>query len=76
MYANPNNKLMEEDMKKRNQFMVNKLIKEDRWLEFNLLVSQMDMMLGHGWDEAVPDDGGMKDVFESMIKGGISNVSL
>lgn len=74
MHAHPNNQLSEEDMKKLNKFMVNRLayvftlIIEERWLEFDHLVRHIDWMFGHGWDEAEPDDGGTRELIEMMIK--------
>lgn len=43
------------------------LILEDRWLEFNFLVEQLDFMFGKHWDEAILDDGGMRELFENEI---------
>ena len=74
MHADPKKQLLDNDMKILNKFMVNrlayvfKLIIEKRWIEFNLLVIQTDLMYGHDWDEAEPDDGGTIKLMEKMIK--------
>jgi hypothetical protein len=66
MHADPKKQLLDNDMKILNKFMVNrlayvfKLIIEKRWIEFNFLVIQTDLMYGHDWDEAEPDDGGTR----------------
>ncbi|NLM97597.1 MAG: hypothetical protein GX175_08325 [Halanaerobiaceae bacterium] len=74
MHAHPNNKLSDEDMKVLNKFMVNRLayvftlIIEERWIEFDFLVRNIDWMYGHDWDEAEPDDGGTRKIIEMEIK--------
>lgn len=74
MHAHPNNKLSDEDMKVLNKFMVNRLayvftlIIEERWIEFEFLVRNIDWMYGHDWDEAEPDDGGTRKIIEMEIK--------
>lgn len=73
MHAHPNNQLSETDMKTLNKFMVNRLayiftlIIEERWIEFDLLIRNTDMMYGNGWDEAEPDDGDARKIIEMMI---------
>jgi hypothetical protein len=74
MHADPKKQLLDNDMKILNKFMVNrlayvfKLIIEERWFEFNLFVIHTDLMYGHDWDEAEPDDGGTIKLMEKMIK--------
>jgi len=74
MHAHPNNQLSEEDMKILNKFMVNrlayvfKLIIEERWIEFDFLVTKIYGMYGHDWDEAEPDDGSTRKLIEMMIE--------
>ena len=73
MHADVEKNITDEDMKKLNKYMVNRvayiftLILEDRWMEFNFLVENIDFMFGHHWDEAIPDDGGMRKLFEKEI---------
>lgn len=73
MHANASKNITNEDMKKLNKYMVNRvayiftLIIEDRWMEFNFLVEYMNLMFGHHWDEAIQDDGGMGELFEKEI---------
>ena len=73
MHADVTKNITDEDMKKLNKYMVNRvayiftLIIEDRWMEFNFLVENMNLMFGHHWDEAVQDDGGMRELFEKEI---------
>lgn len=72
-HADVKKNITDEDMKKLNKYMVNRiayiftLILEDRWLEFNFLVEQLDFMFGKHWDEAILDDGGMRELFENEI---------
>lgn len=74
MHAHPNNQLSESDMKILNKFMVNRLayvftlIYEERWIEFDFLVRNIDFMYGHDWDEAEPDDGSTRKIIELMMK--------
>lgn len=74
MHAHPNNQLSEEDMKILNKFMVNRLayvfilIIEERWIEFDYLVTKIYGMYGHDWDEAEPDDGDTRKLIEMMMK--------
>lgn len=74
MHAHPNNQLSESDMKTLNKFMVNRLayvftlIIEGRWIEFDLLIRNLDWMYGIGWDEAEPDDGGTRKLIEMLMK--------
>lgn len=74
MHANPNNQLSEEDMKILNKFMVNRLayiftlMIEDRWIEFDFLIRNIDWMYGHNWDDAEPDDGGTRKALEMRMK--------
>jgi hypothetical protein len=74
MHAIPNNQLSETDMKTLNKFMVNRiayiitLILQERWIEFDFLIRQTDWMYGHGWDDAEPDDGGIRKLIEMMLK--------
>ncbi|GIO31788.1 MULTISPECIES: hypothetical protein [Paenibacillus] len=74
MHASPNNQLSQEDMKTLNKFMVNniayvfKLIIENRWIELDFLIKHTDMMYGHDWDNAEPDDGDNRKIIEMMIK--------
>ncbi|PPQ47384.1 hypothetical protein C5G87_18920 [Paenibacillus peoriae] len=74
MHAHPNNQLSESDMKTLNKFMVNRLayiftlIIEERWIEFDLLIRNTDLMYGHGWDEAEPDDGDTRKLIELLMK--------
>ncbi|HLQ83951.1 MAG TPA: hypothetical protein VK121_08970 [Pseudogracilibacillus sp.] len=73
MHADMTKQITDEDMKKLNKYMVNRiayiftLILEDRWTEFNFLVENMDFMFGRHWDESFPDDGGMRELFEKEI---------
>lgn len=73
MHAHPNNQLSDEDMKILNKYMVNRLayiftlIIEERWIEFEFLVRHIDMMYGHNWDEAEPDDGGTRKLMEMLL---------
>ncbi|MYL58643.1 hypothetical protein GLW20_14145 [Virgibacillus halodenitrificans] len=73
MHADVTKNITDEDMKKLNKYMVNRvayiftLILEDRWMEFNYLVENMNLMFGHHWDEVVQDDGGMRELFEKEI---------
>ncbi|SLL37275.1 Uncharacterised protein [Mycobacteroides abscessus subsp. abscessus] len=73
MHADVKKNITDEVMKKLNKYMVNRiayiftLILEDRWLEFNFLVEQLDFMFGKHWDEAILDDGGMRELFENEI---------
>lgn len=73
MHSDSQKNITDDDMKKLNKYMVNRiayiltLIKEDRWIEFNYLVETFDLMFGHDWDEAIPDDGGMRNLFEDKI---------
>ncbi|WP_127590636.1 hypothetical protein [Paenibacillus lautus] len=74
MHASPNNQLSQEDMKTLNKFMVNKiayifkLIIENRWIELDFLIRHTDMMYGHDWDNAEPDDGDNRKIIEMMMK--------
>lgn len=74
MHAHPNNQLSEEDMKILNKFMVNRvayvftLIIEERWIEFDFLVRNIDGMYGHNWDEAEPDEGDTRKIIEMMME--------
>lgn len=74
MHASPNNQLSQEDMKILNKFMVNKiayvfkLIIENRWIELDFLIKHTDMMYGHDWDNAEPDDGDNRKIIEMMMK--------
>lgn len=74
MHANPNNQLSETDMETLNKFMVNriayifKLIIEERWIELDFLIRSTDRWYGHGWDEAIPDDGYTRKAIEYMLK--------
>lgn len=74
MHSNPNNQLSETDMKVLNKFLVNrvayifKLIIEERWIEFDFLIRNTDMMYGNSWDAAEPDDGGTRKIIEMMLK--------
>ncbi|MFU1795590.1 hypothetical protein ACM1RC_17140 [Paenibacillus azoreducens] len=74
MHASPNNQLSQEDMRTLNKFMVNKiayifkLIIENRWIELDFLIRHTDMMYGHDWDNAEPDDGDNRKIIEMMIK--------
>jgi len=74
MHADPNSQLSEADMKTLNKFMVNRLayvftlIIEERWLEFDFLIRSTDQFYGHGWDEAEPDDGRIRELLELMMK--------
>lgn len=73
MHADVTKNITDEDMTKLNKYMVNRvayiftLILEDRWMELNFLVENMNLMFGHHWDEAVQDDGGMRELFEKEI---------
>ncbi len=61
-------------MKILNKFMVNRLayvftlIIEERWIEFDFLVGNIDWMYAHDWDEAEPDDGDTRKLIEIMMK--------
>ncbi|QDY83492.1 hypothetical protein FQU75_08730 [Paenibacillus polymyxa] len=74
MHANPNNQLSETDMETLNKFMVNrmayifKLIIAERWIELDFLIRNTDQWYGHGWDDAIPDDGNTRKIIESMLK--------
>ncbi|MBE9916444.1 hypothetical protein G8C92_20715 [Paenibacillus donghaensis] len=74
MHASPNNQLSQEDMKTLNKFMVNKiayifkLIIENRWIELDFLIRHTDMIYGHDWDNAEPDDGDNRKIIEMMMK--------
>lgn len=74
MHAHPNNQLSESDMKILNKFMVNRLayvftlINDERWIEFDFLVRNIDSMYGHDWDEAEPDDGNTRKTIEIIMK--------
>lgn len=73
MHADVTKNITDEDMQKLNKYMVNRvayiftLILEERWMEFNFLVENMNLMFGQHWDEAVQDDGGMRELFEKEI---------
>lgn len=73
MHADVNKNITDEDMKILNKYIVNRiayiftLISKDQWAEFNFLIESIDLMFGHDWDEAIPDDGGIKDLFENEI---------
>lgn len=69
-----NGQLSQDDMKVLNKFMVNRLayifqlIIEDRWIEFEFLVKTVGSMSGTDWDRAEPDDGGIREMIEIMLK--------
>jgi hypothetical protein len=73
MHAHPNNQLSQTDMKTLNKFMVNRLayiftlIIEERWIEFDFLIRNTDMMHGNNWDKAEIDDGDTRKIIEMMI---------
>lgn len=70
MHADETKNITDEDMETLNKYMVNRvayifnLILEDRWIEFNFLVESTNLLYGRHWDEAVQDDGGMKELFK------------
>lgn len=74
MHADPNSQLSESDMKTLNKYMVNRLayvftlIIENRWMEFDYLIKSIDFWSGHNWDEAEPDDGGIREEFEEAMR--------
>lgn len=74
MHADVNKNITDEDMEVLNKYIVNRiayiftLISKDQWAEFNFLIESIDLMFGHDWDEATPDDGGIKDLFENEIR--------
>ncbi|MFF2484609.1 hypothetical protein [Paenibacillus sp. NPDC058071] len=74
MHAHPNNQLSEIDMETLNKFMVNriayifKLIIEERWIELDFMIRNTDRWYGHGWDEAIPDDGDTRKIIKLMLK--------
>ncbi|WP_025678828.1 hypothetical protein [Paenibacillus massiliensis] len=74
MHASPNSQLSQEDMKVLNKFMVNKiayvfmLLIEERWIELDFLIRHTDIIYGHHWDDAEPDDGGNRKMIERMMK--------
>lgn len=69
MHADVSKNITDEDMKILNKYMVNRLayvfmlMIEERWLEFNHVIETIDWMFGHSWDDAEPDDGGMRKLF-------------
>ncbi|MBO1001840.1 hypothetical protein [Pseudogracilibacillus auburnensis] len=73
MHAHPNNQLSDEDMKTLNKFMVDRLayifdlIINEKWLEFSVLINQLNMY-GDNWDEAQPDDGGNKEIVKRILE--------
>lgn len=73
MHADETKNITDEDMKKLNKYMVNRvayifnLILEDRWIEFNFLVESTNLFYGGHWDEAVQDDGGIRELFEKKL---------
>lgn len=74
MHADPEKNITDEDMKKLNKYMVNRLayvftlIIEEKWGELNFLVEQTDLMFGGEWDNAIPDDGGNNELFIKFIE--------
>lgn len=73
MHAHPNSQLSNEDMKTLNKFIVNRLayifelIMNEKWIEFNFVIEQFELF-GSDWDEAIPDDGDIKDVLSNRLK--------
>ncbi len=74
MHADGEKNITEEDMKKLNKFMVNRLayivnlIKQEKWFELNFLIESTDRFFGHQWDNAEIDDGGMEDLMKNNLK--------
>jgi hypothetical protein len=69
MHADKEKNINDEDMEILNKYMVNKLayvfqlIKEEKWMELQFIVQSINKIFGKEWDDAKPDDGGMKDLF-------------
>lgn len=61
-------KLTQNDMMTLNKFMINRiayifsLIISQKWAEFELLVEMTNHWYGHNWDDAIPDDGGLREL--------------
>ncbi len=74
MHADKTKNITDDDMKILNKYMVNRLahifnlIKEDQWLELHFLVDSFDNMYGINWDDAEPDDGGMKELLLDRLE--------
>lgn len=74
MHASSNNQLSDENMKILNKFMVNRLayvfelIMNEKWAEFAFLIDS-HKFFGREWDEALPDDGGNRELMEEQLKG-------
>lgn len=57
-------------MKVLNKYMVNRLayifelIIEEKWGELKFLVDTNDALFGRNRDNSLPDDGGIKEMFE------------
>jgi len=73
IHADEAKKITDEDMKRLNKFMVNRLayvfslIVKEEWVKLAHLIQLKDSMFGSDWDEAIPDDGGMERIFKEMI---------
>ena len=69
-----NNQLSEDDMKKLNKYMVNRIagllttIKNNNWLQLDLLLSQYKHY-GTEWDKAEPDLEEINTILKYAIKG-------
>ncbi|GAA0345535.1 hypothetical protein GCM10008967_39980 [Bacillus carboniphilus] len=74
MHADPDSQLSDSDMKTLNKYMVNRLayvftlIIENRRMEFDYLIKNLDFWAGHNWDKAEPDDGGIREEFEEAMR--------
>ena len=69
-----NNQLSEDDMKKLNKYMVNRIaglltaITDNNWLQLDLLLSQYKYY-GTDWDKAEPDLEEINTILKYAIKG-------
>ncbi len=74
IHADPNKGLTDSDMKKLNKFMVNRLAHiftlmiDERWIELDMLIGQIDLFYGKNWDKALPDDGGTTELLKKMLR--------
>ncbi len=80
MHASQKN-LTNADMETLNKFMMNKLayvfllVVEERWIEFDILVKEMNSLYGSQWYEAIPDPGFMTKRLE-LVKEEINGKYL
>lgn len=78
MHAEPNSQLSDDDMKKLNKFMVNRLayafqlILAEKWLEFHHLIV-VNSAFGMEWDDAEVDDDGLSELFIKHLTNGMND---